>query len=349
MRKWIYIITGIYFINYIVISFLDYNAGIAFLTSLFFPACFLAFLYKIDVFERERFKDILVVFFLSLIISAFICIFWAPLRNNLLGPINNGLIYNKLIHMFLGAGLPEEIIKIIPVLIVLKRTNFINEPLDYIIYASASALGFAFMENIGYQYSFMESKPNILALRALYPTIMHVATSSAIGLGLFFYHESKKIRYVILFYLLASIAHAVYNVFWPTLIILIIFYARLIQNLLNVSPFYNDDKINSVKSASYFLGYIILAVLLFDFVFYQFFANLRISKELHPHMFPYRYMILIVAFLIYKIISRHLKINKGEFKVFGNMKINLFSKIQQTIINNFYVKLEESNNAQKSK
>ena len=345
MRKWIYIITGIYLIIYTVASFFDYNLGIAFLASLFFPTCFLAFLYQIDVFERERFKDILIVFFLSLIISAFISIFWVPLRTLFLDPINNGLIYNQLIYMFLGAGLPEEIIKIIPVLIVLKRTNFINEPIDYIIYSSASALGFAFMENIAYQYDFMKSTPNILAVRALYSTTMHVATSSAIGLGLFFYHESKKIRYAILFYLLASIAHAVYNVFWPSLIILIIFYARLIKNLLNVSPFYNDYKIKSLKSASYFLGYILLAVLIFDFVFYQFFANLRISKELHPHMFPYRYVILIVAVLIYKIISLHLKVNKGEFKIFGNKKINLFSKIQQTIIDNFYQKLEESNNA----
>ena len=49
-------------------------------------------------------------------------------------------------------GLSEEIIKIIPVLIILKTTKFINEPIDYIIYSSISALGFAFIENIQYIY-----------------------------------------------------------------------------------------------------------------------------------------------------------------------------------------------------
>lgn len=320
----------------IISSFVDYHLGIAISAAIFFPFCFLIFLYKIDVFERERFKDIFVVFLMSLIISTLLGVLWVPVRDTLLGPMEEGFVV-----MFLGAGLPEEIIKIIPVLIVLKRTKFINEPIDYVIYASTAALGFAFFENISYIYNFKEAYPNIMAVRSLYPTLMHIATSSAIGLGFFFYHETKKFKYLIVFYFLASIAHAIYNVFPYTLIILIIFYARLIQSLINISPFYDEDNIKYLKSAAYFLGYILLAVLLLDFVFYRVYENIRHAEGVIPTEFPYKYIILLSAVVIYKIISRHLKVNQGEFKIFGKMKIKFFSEMQDKMMNNFYNKLDQ--------
>ena len=61
-----------------------------------------------------------------------------------------GDFYHDLIYSSVVIGFVEELVKIIPFLLLLKFFKFIDEPYDYILYASSSALGFAFMENMIY-------------------------------------------------------------------------------------------------------------------------------------------------------------------------------------------------------
>ena len=54
------------------------------------------------------------------------------------------------------------------------------------------------------------------------------------------------------------------------------------------------------------------------------------------------FIYIVLAFTIYKIISRNLKAHKGEFKILGKRKkFNLLSEMQETIIKNYYAKIEK--------
>ena len=345
MRKWIYILVSLVIVAYISSSFLDFHYGIATVSAIFFPVCLLVFLYKIDVFERERFKDILVVFFLGIIFSFFLSkMIYVPLREDIFGSmevVKSLSLLAKFKYMFFGVAMPEEIIKIIPVIIVLKRTKFINEPIDYLIYASASALGFAFLENISYIYLYKEKWPNILAIRSLLPTFMHMTTSTLFAFGLFFYMETKKIKYVIIFFILAILTHALYNTIATHIffIIIVIYYARLIQSLINISPFYDEKKVGELRSGVHFLTIILLLVLVINLVFVYYSVTIVQGGVFKADM--YSYSSIIFAFIIYRAISYYLKINKGEFKLFGKGNLKIFSEMQETLIKNYYVKIGE--------
>ena len=80
-----------------------------------------------------------------------------------------------------GIGVIEEFVKFVPFLIILKFTKIINEPIDYIMYASLSALGFAFVENFNY---FDDGSINIIHSRALTASIAHMVFSSLVVYGL---------------------------------------------------------------------------------------------------------------------------------------------------------------------
>tara|TARA_B100001769_G_scaffold270688_1_gene262297 strand:- start:550 stop:1584 length:1035 start_codon:yes stop_codon:yes gene_type:complete len=344
MRKWIYIVFGLILCFYLAHSFFNYHYGIAIVSATFFPVCLLVFLYKIDVFEREKFKDLLIVFVLGFIISFFLGGFvWVPLRNVLLGPLESDFTY-----MLLGAGIPEEIIKIIPVLIILKKTKFINEPIDYLIYASASALAFAFMENIDYIFIYKDKSLNIVAIRSLLPTLMHMACSSFFAFGIFFYMETKKIKYILIFFALAASTHALYNsssslpgMAFVSIIIIITYYARLIRSLINISPFYNQEKTVLLKKGIRFLAFTIVSVHVVNLLFILYYAPLS-KNSLISNVWLVDFIYIALAFTIYKIISRNLKANKGEFKILGKRKkFNLLSEMQETIIKNYYAKIEK--------
>ena len=344
MRKWIYIVFGLILCFYLAHSFFNYHYGIAIVSATFFPVCLLVFLYKIDVFEREKFKDLVIVFVLGFIISFFLGGFvWVPLRNFLLGPLESDFTY-----MLLGAGIPEEIIKIIPVLIILKKTKFINEPIDYLIYASASALAFAFMENIDYIFLYKDKSLNIVAIRSLLPTLMHMACSSFFAFGIFFYMETKKIKYILIFFALAASTHALYNsssslpgMAFVSIIIIITYYARLIRSLINISPFYNQEKTLLLKKGIRFLAFTIVSVHVVNLLFILYYAPLS-KNSLMSNVWLVDFIYIVLAFTIYKIISRNLKANKGEFKILGKRKkFNLLSEMQETIIKNYYAKIEK--------
>ena len=338
MRKWIYLIFGLIFSVYILISLNDFQWGIAVVAAFFFPIFLLVFLHKIDVFEREKFKNILFVFMLSFITSFLLCLLWVPLREQILDNSKDDFFY-----MLLGAGIPEEIIKIIPIIVILNRTKYINEPIDYLIYASSSALGFAFLENIDYIYDLRQSSPNIVAIRSLLPTFMHMSCSSIFAFGIFFYLQTRKIKYLFIFFLIAAFSHAAYNSLSSLLIfIIIIYYARLMRSLLNISPFYDDEKIKLIKKGEIILAIAFVCLHIVNFIFMIFYSNFY-KSEITSQIWFLDFIFMIIAFIFYKIISHYLKIKKGEFNIIGSKKIEIFSEMQQTVINNYNAKFKDFN------
>ena len=293
-----------------------------------FPLLFLYFLIKIDVFETESFKDIIYVFLFGLVISFFLCIPYVIFREVLFDNYATNLFV-----CFIAVALPEEIIKIIPFLLVLKYRKFVNEPIDFLIYSSASALGFAFYENINYIIGYSETG-NIVAIRSFLPSVMHMVVSSIFSFGIFLYLKSKKIKFIFLGIILASLIHAVYNTLFIIapiiLLIILVYYSKLIQSLLNISPYYDKSKEIKINQAKNFLFFLILAVLVLSFSFDLFFNGFN-SVLNDPKSYIY---LLIVPYFIYNILSSKLVLTKGEFIVFGkkNNLRGIKSEIQNIIM-----------------
>ena len=196
--------------------------------------------------------------------------------------------------------------------------------------------------------------PNIVAIRSLLPTFMHMACSSFFAFGVFFYVETKKIKYIISFFAIAASTHAFYNsgfnlsgagVLFPMLldrtifIVIILYYARLMRSLINISPFYNQEKVSQLKAGTYFLGLIVVAVHIVNLIFVFYYAPLN-NGNITAKVWLVDFACIFIGFLIYKIISHHLKINKGEFKILGKGRLKIFSKMQNTVIKNYYAKFE---------
>ena len=216
---------------------------------------------------------------------------------------------------------------------MLKYRKFVNEPIDFLIYSSASALGFAFYENINYIIGYSETG-NIVAIRSFLPSVMHMVVSSIFSFGIFLYLKSKKIKFIFVGLILASLIHAVYNTLFIIapiiLLIILVYYSKLIQSLLNISPYYDKSKEIKINQAKNFLFFLILAVLVLSFSFDLFFNGFN-SVLNDPKSYIY---LLIVPYFIYNILSSKLELNKGEFIVFGN-KNNLRgikSEIQNIIM-----------------
>ena len=293
-----------------------------------FPLLFLYFLIKIDVFETESFKDIIYVFLFGLVISFFLCIPYVIFREVLFDNYATNLFV-----CFIAVALPEEIIKIIPFLLVLKYRKFVNEPIDFLIYSSASALGFAFYENINYIIGYSETG-NIVAIRSFLPSVMHMVVSSIFSFGIFLYLKSKKIKFIFVGLILASLIHAIYNTLFIIapiiLLIILVYYSKLIQSLLNISPYYDKSKEIKINQAKNFLFFLILAVLILSFSFDLFFNGFN-SVLNDPKSYIY---LLIVPYFIYNILSSKLVLTKGEFIVFGkkNNLRGIKSEIQNIIM-----------------
>jgi RsiW-degrading membrane proteinase PrsW (M82 family) len=169
----------------------------------------------------------------------------------------NGPFIVRLRFHILAVASYEELVKILPLLIMISRKGIVNESVDYLKYASIGALGFATIENIDY---FSKYSLHIAEGRAFYTAVLHMFTSSVIG---YFLMQSKirwKLPVFIAFlpgYLIAISVHGLFNAlashantyyFAVALIILIlVVWGRMFNNALNHSEFFTEDLRVKVK------------------------------------------------------------------------------------------------------
>ncbi|CAN5287933.1 hypothetical protein BH09BAC5_BH09BAC5_23810 [soil metagenome] len=125
---------------------------------------------------------------------------------------SNGEIKNDFLFSFLGIGLIEELVKLIPFLILLHFTKIIKRPVDYLLIASAAGLGFAFFENLLY---FSKYGLDIIHSRALTASVAHMASSAFVAYGfvLLKFRYPKKYWILPAFFIIAVLAHGFYD-FW---------------------------------------------------------------------------------------------------------------------------------------
>ena len=279
------------------------------------------YLRKIDIFEMEKWRNIIIVVALGMLF----CFLTYPLSdfNNLIfGFQLNGNFLNDFFYSVLGIGAIEEFVKIIPLLIILKFTKIINEPFDYIIYASLSALGFAFIENLIY---FGNHDLFIISGRALTAVVSHMFDSSIIAYGLILNKYKRHINpYLnfLFFFALAALSHGFYD-FWLInktandfnflsllfLLVSIYMWNSFKNNALNQSSFYDKNiSVNTEKLQDYLL-YSLSGVLLFEYVALAFkFCPSVANNGLMSSISSGTYLIVFLSVNLSKI-----TLNKGEW------------------------------------
>ncbi len=285
---------------------------VAFAVSSFISLMWLVYLYKLDIYSKEKKRHILFVFLFSALLTIFVPYIyrWA----DHLGVHYSPVPVLSFFYSVFVIGFIEESVKFIPVLLLLKFSKAIDESFDYILFASISALGFAWIENTTYLYRYGIGISNA---RCLYASVLHMASSSLIAYGLFM-AKYKQTRFppfwvMLAFYFLAIFTHGFYD-FWyltPTLkyydwistlflLILIHLWFSIKNNTLNMSEFYDQNrKLNNEKLKRY-LSVGLLGVFMFSY-FYSAVtfgskkANLYFNKNLLIYGYTIFYIITTIT------------------------------------------------------
>ena len=115
----------------------------------------------------------------------------------------------------------EEIIKYLVVIIVLYKTTYIDEPVEWPIYLITAALGFAALENTLFLIKPLSLGQNTVSLltgelRFLGSTLLHTVSSGILGIALgisFHLTKFKRRWYLVVGLILAIALHSVFNFF----------------------------------------------------------------------------------------------------------------------------------------
>ncbi len=124
------------------------------------------------------------------------------------------------LRLILWAG-AEEILKFLAVMIVVFRTRFIDEPIEWPIYLITAALGFAALENTLFlikPLSIGATAVGLLTgqLRFLGATLLHTVSSGILGIALGISFNSigfKKTWHFLVGFIFSIALHSVFNFF----------------------------------------------------------------------------------------------------------------------------------------
>jgi len=295
-----------------------YAVVISFLISL----VWLLYIVRLDIFNKEKKRHILIIFVLSILVTLLTDFPYNFIHS--LGFRNAPNAISSFLYSVFGIGLIEETIKLIPVLLMLKFSKAIDEPFDYILYASVSALGFAFIENTMYlNFGGLE----IISARALYATVAHMAFSSILAYGLFmnkFKHtKAHPFLTFVVFYLVAIFAHGFYD-FWlinqtvsnfsgiTTLFLLISIHVWfvIINNTINTSNYYVEKQhVNNDRLKKYLI-LSLLSIFMLSYIYVALKTNSdKANLFLLESVFVYGYVIfyLVATLTKYNLVAGLLK------------------------------------------
>ncbi len=171
----------------------------------------ISFLNRLSFLEPMSYTKLLLAAGLGAVMSVSAWLLYAFYEYILLFE-RNGNWGHDFMYCFLGIGLIEELVKIIPFLILLRFTNIIRRPIDYLLIAGASGLGFAFFENMLYISIY---GLDVIHMRALMACVGHLIFSSIVAYGfvLWKFRWPEKWWLIPVFFLLAALAHGFYD-FW---------------------------------------------------------------------------------------------------------------------------------------
>ena len=288
---------------------------LGFLGALLIIIIWSIYLRKIDFTSyRKPLLRYAIIFSLGMIMAYFTS-YLTDYNKYIIGFDWNGELLHDFMYCVIGIGVVEELVKFIPVLLLFTFTDWFEEPVDFIVFASMSALGFSFIENNLY---FGNNGLSIIQGRALTATVSHMFDSSivAYGMVLAIYTKKNTFLYVLSFFLLASLTHGFYD-FWLikfpnnrmfqliTLVFLLVsmfVWTSMINNCLNNSGKFSMSKTYNQKKVFVVLLIGLTTIYLFEFIalagrYGPIYANKELIKDLMSGVF----LLLFLTFSLSKL------------------------------------------------
>jgi len=281
----------------------------------------LVFLRSMDIFNRESWWNISLVFIGGAAFTL-LCLPIYDYAHLVLDFRMNGEIGTDFLYCVAVIGGGEELVKLLPWVIFALLSRRLREPYDYLLYASVSALGFAFTENLMY----LEDSGNIV-VRSIMSAVGHMFDASVVAYALIlakyrFKQRFWKIVTPVIGFILAALCHGFYD-FWlissaaegyyfVTFIFFMFslhvwFYFK--NNAMNNSGFFASGSFNAGFQQD-LLTFSILGILILEFVMISFQfgthdGNLVIGAR----------SVIIVFFLVYiSLIIHKIDLKKGVWQ-----------------------------------
>lgn len=307
----------------------------AFLAGLLISIIWLLYLRSLDIFRKERWLDILIVFLGGIFFTLF-CIPIYHYAHYELSMGINGEALNDFLYCTLVIGGSEETVKMLPWVIFALASRRLKEPYDYLLYASVAALGFAFAEN----WMYLENPNNIVG-RSIMSTVAHMffACILAYSIVLARYKFKQlvwKIVTPLIGFALACLAHGFYD-FWlispstrglyfiTTLFFILSIHVwfHLKNNAINHSQYYQNRPFNVQSQLNIFM-FGMIGVLMFEYVLtsYEYgaeWSNYNLQSD----------ALLIGAFLLY--MTFNLKLIQPIKGVWNTYKFPRFKGLRNTL------------------
>lgn len=314
---------------------IDQVSLLAILAALLITALWMFFIREFDFFNKEKWRDLILVFIFSCLMSN-LCLILYDFYHSLGFGIGDGAI-NDLFYSVFVIGSSEEIVKLIPWILFGFFSKKLKEPFDYILYASVSALGFAFIEN----WMYLEEPWNI-TIRSVMSTTSHMFDASIIAYAIIlarFKYKTKKAKILlpIIGFFAAAISHGFYD-FWlispdvkeyafiTKVFFILSFHVwfYFINNATNLSPFYKHQKVNRMKQMD-FLTIGLISVLALEYTLF----SLQFSAESGNELFFKRANIIFIFLLYCYVLIYQLSFSKGKWLKF---KIPIIGNIGQLLL-----------------
>ena len=253
---------------YINARFFNFKiAWSSFLAGFFIMLVWFFYVYQLKTYLPKKTGIYILVVVLGYILSD-LCFILYDFYDTVLGWQLSGNIFNDFLYCIIGIGAIEVFTKLIPVLIFLSFKKNLDEPIDYIMLCSFSAIGFAFSENFDY-FRIYHDHLSIIHSRGM--NGLHLFCSGIVAYGIIQVKYKKKgIKTFLQYFLAAIICHGLFDLFllneslsifylysYVTAFFGLYFYRIYCNNALNISPYFSSEiKIN----ADYLKKYLIISI-----------------------------------------------------------------------------------------
>lgn len=261
-------------------SIVGRTSGIGFIAAFLIAMMWLIYIFRLDIFRPEKFIS-LFLFFVAGMFSVILVFFLNDSASLFVEWSITGAFFNDLFYSIIMIGIPEEFAKVLPLFILVLFGKNIKEPIDYIIYGGASALGFAFVENLIY---FQEVTSGIIHGRAYFSVIGHVIDTSFVAYGFviakFQFRNKKNTAYVVLLsFLAACFVHGVYDLllfqrltflFYIFFILIVQFWVIAVNNCMNNSTHFNYRIAPRAERSRLYITMSLTAVFALEYIYVAF-------------------------------------------------------------------------------